>query len=258
MTHLSLKALRLYDELGILQPVHVDPQSGYRYYGVDQLSSARRIRNLRDMDMPLATIRQVLAAMEASPAQAEALMQEYISMRERQVEQIRGQVQTFIRKLEQETTPMALEVNVKTIPTRQVVSITRHVKVPKLEATIRESISAIRTLLQEQNGTAADSPFGIFHGSINEQEDGPIEICIPADGNLKSDGDVQVKQLEGGSSACVMMVGAQTDFPAILEGYDAVADWIQKNGYQMAERPREVWHSGPGEEPKMEIVWLFK
>lgn len=153
---------------------------------------------------------------------------------------------------------MALEVNVKTIPTRQVVSITRHVKVPKLEATIRESISAIRTLLQEQNGTAADSPFGIFHGSINEQEDGPIEICIPADGNLKSDGDVQVKQLEGGSSACVMMVGAQTDFPAILEGYDAVADWIQKNGYQMAERPREVWHSGPGEEPKMEIVWLFK
>jgi DNA-binding transcriptional MerR regulator len=258
MTRLSLKALRLYDELGLLQPVHVDPQSGYRYYGVDQLSSARRIRNLRDMDMPLATIRQVLAALASSPADAETLVQEYVSMRERQVEQIHTQVQTFIRIIEQETNPMALEVNVKNIPTRQVVSITRHVKVPKLDATITESISMIETLLQKQNGTATDSPFGIFHGSINEQEDGPIEICIPADGNLNSDGDVQVKQLTGGEAACVMMIGAQTDFPAILDAYDAAADWIQKNGYQMAERPREVWHSGPGENARMEIVWLFK
>jgi DNA-binding transcriptional MerR regulator len=257
MTRLSIKALRLYDELGLLQPVHIDPQSGYRYYGVEQLSSARRIRNLRDMDMPLATIRQVLAALASSPAQAEVLVQEYISMREKQVEQVRAQVQTFIRILKQETTPMALEVNVKKIPTRQVVSITRHVKVPKLDATISESLSTIRTLLQRQNGTAADSPFGIFHGSINEQEDGPIEICIPADGSLKSEGDAQVKQLAGGEAACVMTIGAQTDFPAILEAYDAAADWIQKNGYQMAERPHEVWHSGPGEEPKMEIVWLF-
>jgi DNA-binding transcriptional MerR regulator len=258
LTRLSIKALRLYDELGLLQPVHIDPQSGYRYYGVDQLSSARRVRNLRDMDMPLATIRQVLTALESSPAQAEALVHEYVSMRERQVEQIRAQVQTFIRIIEQETSPMALEVNVQKIPTRQVVSITRHVKIPKLDSTISESISAIQALLQQQNGTAADSPFGIFHGSVNEHEDGPIEICIPADGNLKSKGDILVKELQGGSAACVMMIGAQTDFPAILEGYDAVADWIQKNGYEMAERPREVWHSGPGEEPKMEIVWLFK
>lgn len=257
MTRLSIKALRLYDELGLLQPVHIDPQSGYRYYGVDQLSSARRIRNLRDMDMPLATIRQVMAALESTPAQAEALVQEYVSMREKQVEQIKAQVQTFIRILEQETTLMALEVNVKKIPTRQVVSITRHVKVPKLDAAISESIASIQALLQKQNGTAAGSPFGIFHGSVNEQEDGPIEICIPADGDLTSEGDAQVKQLQGGSAACVMMVGAQTDFPAILEGYDAVADWIQKNGYQMAERPREVWHTRPGEEPKMEILWLF-
>ena len=102
--------------------------------------------------------------------------------------------------------------------------------------------------------------FGIFHGAINEPDDGPIEICIPVDGNLKAEGDVQVKQLQGGSAACVVMIGTQTDFPAILGAYDAAADWIQKNGYQMADSPREVWHSGPGsgEEPKMEIVWLFK
>ena len=258
MTRLSLKALRLYDELGILQPRHIDPQTGYRYYGVDQLSSARMIRNLRDMDMPLATIRQVLAALDTSPAQAETLVREYASMRERQVEQVRAQIQTVIRIIQQETNPMTLEVNVKKIAPQQVVSVTRHVKVPKLDATITQSISALQTLLQKQNADANDAPFGIFHGAINEQEDGPIEICIPASGDLQAEGDVQVKQLAGGDAACVTMLGAQTDFPAILGAYDAAADWIQKNGYQMAEPPREIWHSGPGEEAKMEIVWLFK
>lgn len=258
MTRLSIKALRLYDQLDLLQPHHIDPQSGYRFYGVDQLSSARMIRNMRDMDMPLATIRQVLEALQNSPADAETLVWEYASMRERQVEQIRAQVQIFIRILLQEANPMTLEVNVKKIPTQQVVSITRHVKVPKLDATITQSISTLQTLLQKQNAATDAVPFGIFHGAINEQEDGPIEICIPVNGNLKAEGDAQVKQLAGGEAACVTMLGAQCDFPAILGAYDAAADWIQKNGYQMAESPREVWHSGPGEDAKMEIVWLFK
>ena len=73
LTRLSLKALRLYDQLNLLQPRWVDPQTSYCYYGEDQLIRARMIRNMREMDMPLATIRQVLAALAASPTQAEAL-----------------------------------------------------------------------------------------------------------------------------------------------------------------------------------------
>ena len=155
---------------------------------------------------------------------------------------------------------MSFEVNVKTIVPQQVLSVTHHIKVNKLDETIRTSVDGMYALLKEQKIEASASPFGIFHGAINEQEDGPLEVCMFADGDLKSEGDVQVKQLPGGEAACVMMVGAQTDFPAILGAYDAAADWIQENGYQMAEPPREVWHSAPGggEEPKMEIVWLFK
>lgn len=258
LARLSIKALRLYDQLDLLQPRHVDSQSGYRYYEADQLPRARMIRSMRDMDMPLVSIRQVLAALESSPAQAESLVREYASMRERQAEQIRERVQTFIRIIQQETNPMTLEVNVKMIPTRQVLSITRNVKVTKLDVTIEQSLSVLRTLLDKQKTHAGDAPFGIYHGPINEQEDGPIEICIPADGRLKDEGDVKIKQLAGGNAACVTMVGAQCDFPAILGAYDAAADWINKNGYVMAEPPREIWYSGPGDEAKMEIVWLFK
>lgn len=258
MTRLSIKALRLYDELELLKPQQIDPWSGYRYYGVDQLSRARMIRNLRDMAMPLATIRQVLAALETAPAHAETLVQEYASLRERQMEQIRAQVQLFIRIIQQEILPMTLEVNVKQIPSQQVVSLTRHTKVHKLDSTIAETVSALRALLQRQNAEAKDAPLGIFHGEITEQDDGPLEICLPVYGNVRAEGDIQVKQLQGGNAACVMTLGVQTDFPTILAAYDAAADWIQNHGYQIAESPREVWHNGPGEDAKMEIVWLFK
>ena len=258
LTRLSLKALRLYDQLGLLQPRFVDLQSGYRFYGVDQLSSARMIRNMREMDMPLATIRRVLATWASSPEQAEVLAGEYAEMREQQARQIRQQVQQFIRQLQQEQNPMSPEVNIKQIAPQQVLSATYHIKINKLEETIRKTRESMVAMLQEQNVEASESPFGIFHGAINEQEDGPLEICLPVNGQVKGKGDIQVKVLGGGSAACVMMLGTQTDFPAILGAYDAAADWIQMNGHEMASPPWEIWHSNkPGDE-KMEIIWLFK
>lgn len=258
MTRLSMKALRLYDQLDLLQPRHVDPQSGYRFYEQDQLPRARMIRSLRDMDMPLATIRQVLAALSSSPADAETLVREYVSMRERKIEQIRGQVQHFIKRLQQEKNPMSLEVQVKTIQPQRVLSVTHHVKVDKLDAVLHEALDLLFGMVSKQKGEAAGDPFGIYHGAINEQEDGPVEVCLPVSAKIEARGDVTVKQLEGGRAASVLMTGTQCDFPAILAGYDATADWINKNGYQMAEPPREIWYHEQGPDAKMEIVWLFK
>ena len=56
---LTPKALRLYDEMGLIVPADVDPVSGYRYYGPDQLERARLVSRLRLVGMPLARIRQV-------------------------------------------------------------------------------------------------------------------------------------------------------------------------------------------------------
>jgi serine/threonine protein phosphatase PrpC len=56
---LTTKALRLYDEVGLLTPAAVDAESGYRFYDPDQLAHARMIAELRRIDMPLADIRTV-------------------------------------------------------------------------------------------------------------------------------------------------------------------------------------------------------
>jgi DNA-binding transcriptional MerR regulator len=62
ITHLSVKALRIYADEGLLQPMYADPASGYRYYSLAQAPVAARIRLLRLLDMPLEEIHAVLQA----------------------------------------------------------------------------------------------------------------------------------------------------------------------------------------------------
>lgn len=68
-SRLSPKALRLYDELGLLRPVEVDPASGYRFYDPAQLERARLVAWLRRLGMPLTRIRMVCDAEAAVAAQ---------------------------------------------------------------------------------------------------------------------------------------------------------------------------------------------
>lgn len=68
MTYLSVKALRHYHDVGLLEPTEVDPSSGYRRYGAEQIGTAQAIRRFRDLDMPLEQVRAVLHAPTRPPA----------------------------------------------------------------------------------------------------------------------------------------------------------------------------------------------
>jgi len=75
-SRLSPKALRLYDELDLLRPARVDPDTGYRYYAAAQLEQARLVAWLRRIGMPLARIREVCAlAPEAAAGEIRAYWQ---------------------------------------------------------------------------------------------------------------------------------------------------------------------------------------
>jgi len=153
---------------------------------------------------------------------------------------------------------MNLEVEVKEIPTLQIVSITRHHKLDGLSEQIQKDCVALFALAEEQGLSPIDVPFGIYHSTINEQEDGPIETCVPINGPAAGKGDILAKQLEGGKAACVVITGDQCHYPELLGAYDAAVDWIQKNGFETTQPPREIWYTGPGPDAKWEIVWLFK
>lgn len=65
MTYLSVKALRHYHDVGVLEPAEIDPSSGYRYYAPSQVGVAQMIRRLRDLGMPLEDVRAIVRAPDA-------------------------------------------------------------------------------------------------------------------------------------------------------------------------------------------------
>jgi DNA-binding transcriptional MerR regulator/effector-binding domain-containing protein len=62
MTHLTVKALRHYHDVGLLEPAEIDPVTGYRRYAASQVTTAQAIRRFRDLGMPIAEVREVLDA----------------------------------------------------------------------------------------------------------------------------------------------------------------------------------------------------
>ena len=91
---LSVKALRHYGELGLLQPEHVDLGSGYRYYHRRQAPVAIAIALLRSLDVPLAVIREVLASEDAA-----AMTRILDGERERRAQEI-ARAETALRSIE--------------------------------------------------------------------------------------------------------------------------------------------------------------
>ena len=61
-THMSIKTLRHYHRVGLLDPADVDQFTGHRRYTTEQIPAAQVIRRFRELDMPIEEIRSILAA----------------------------------------------------------------------------------------------------------------------------------------------------------------------------------------------------
>jgi DNA-binding transcriptional MerR regulator len=237
-SRLSLKALRLYDENGLLPPARVDPESGYRYYRLQQLGQATTIRLLRRAGMPLGEIRAFLAAPSA------AHLDEYERTLVGELFDRRLVLRYLRRQLKEET---MFKVETKHLQPQAYVSRTKKVRVPELERFITATIGELWQAT-EPTGSA----FTLYHGEVNEEDDGPVEVCVPT-----ADGD---KRLPAGEVAFTIATGDQCRFPEIIGAYDAVARWAKESGRELDGPPREIYHSDPdaGEEARFEIAWPIR
>jgi DNA-binding transcriptional MerR regulator len=257
VSYLSIKALRLYDQLGLLMPAYVDTATGYRYYRFEQLPRARLIRMMRAIAMPLATIRQVLAV---EPAAAEQLVQRYLREVEERAALAQRLVPGLITSLQGELSMNTIAVEVREARTQPVLSITSHVLVDRLVPQIKESLAQLRAEAERLGAMIDGPPFGLYHGPINHDEDGPIEVCLPIQQLASAQTPVEAKELPATKLAVAALSAEQCVFPAVLQGYDVTYDWIAQNGYTHNGPPREVWLEAPAEsnpDDRMEIAWPF-
>jgi len=232
---LSQKALRHYDATGLLAPARVDPDTGYRWYRPEQLRRARTIALLRLAGMPLAEIRLFLAAPspEALEAFAERLRRELHD---------RTEVLAYVKRLQEEVP--VFEVSTKEMPAQRFRSRTASVTTREFD---RFYAATVDELGPPDSGSV---PFTIYHGRVNDEEDGPVEVCVPRD-----DGDRDLPTVE---VAFTVAEGDDCAFPAILGAYDAVAHWVHDQGRELAGPPRELYLDGRLEATRMEVAWPIR
>ena len=107
MTHLSVKTLRHYHEVGLLKPAQIDPESGHRHYRPGQVPTAQVIRRLRGLGMPVERVRSVIEAPD--PESRNALIVEHLRDMERQLEQTQATVASLRALLDHHPTPLEVE-----------------------------------------------------------------------------------------------------------------------------------------------------
>lgn len=255
LTQLSRKALRLYEQHGLLLPAAVDDSNGYRSYHPSQLARARRIRLLRLMEMPLAEIADVLACWQ-NEAAVRRLIHAHVA---RLADRWRA-AQLAARLLAEEFTPqteqnMDFKFERQTYPAQQVAYIRRQIAVPAFHEWIMPALQQLRNFIEAGGAQTTGDPLCLYYGPVNESDDGPVAICWPFKGTLRPAGEIQIRELPAHHAITVRTFGEYNRYPDVLEMWNALSravDEQQLSGdFAHDNTTYEIWH----DDETMTIVW---
>ena len=221
MTYLSVKALRHYHDVGVLEPVEVDPDTGYRFYAPSQVGMAQMIRRLRDLGMPLDDVRTIVTA--ADSASRDEAMVSHLRRMEKQLEETQQSVASLRSLLEQPSTPADVQHrHIEAIPA---LVIRDHVLA---EDGVAWWMEAFGLLHQALHGSGVDrvGPDGaLFPTEYFEEEAGEIVAFVPVTGETPGALPARVKAetIPGASVAVLVHDGP---FGDLDRTYGALGSWV--------------------------------
>lgn len=237
----SVRTVRYYDEVGLLPPVAVDPETGYRSYGADQLARIHRIVALKELGLSLRQLKPLLDDLD--PAELRGMLQLKRAELEDRVaeEQERlARVERHLRAIEKES-EMPPDIVLKTVPELRVAAVRCKRPVSGFDEVPHSITPAVLRLL-----TAIDSgrvkpagPMFIYY------EDGP-------DGSLEPVAAVPIgtAALPAGSQVVEVVLPPVDVAAAVHEGspdhdeggpvYAHLHQWAQDHGYSSTGRGRDL------------------
>jgi DNA-binding transcriptional MerR regulator len=218
--HLSAKALRIYDEIGLLRPVDVERSNGYRRYGVEQLGPARLIAMLRGIDMSLAEIGALLADLGRDVTGPTERLNRHLIELEARHSSRRSLVRHIHAILRGEEVPM-FTVQTRHVPARRFMSMQRRLRAAETDAFVREAKQAFAAHLR---GVPPTGPFClVFHGVVDDDSQGPLEATLACSDEVQPSELIGIRTEPAHDEAFTTITKAQWEYPAILAAYDAVA-----------------------------------
>jgi DNA-binding transcriptional MerR regulator len=241
MTRVTVKALRFYEEEGLIEPAHIDPATGYRYYDSNQLPLMHRIVALKQCGFPVAEIKAVL-----SGKKTESWFKKRKQELEEQVASTTAQLASinhYLTLFEQEQ-KLPYEIVLKELP--KVLVYSKRMVLPSYDSYFVEIPKIGKTVTDMNPGIkcVTDPPycFVIYHDGEYRDTDIDIEFCEAVDRRgIETDGII-FKVIEGVPvAACALHQGPYASLP---QTYSAVFKWIEDNNYQISDFPRESYIDG--------------
>lgn len=243
LSFVSIKALRYYDERGLLKPARVDPSTGYRFYSASQLIRLNRILALKDLGLDLSQIAQLLDQ-ELTPDQIRGMLRlKQVELHQQLAE---GQTQlarieAWLQAFEQEATMPAYDVVIKKVATLRVAQargLAPKMEQPELGITLGRLFAEVEQAIIQQGAAIAGPGTTLYYDPDFREQDIDVGACLAFTGELRESEQVKVIELPAVETmACVIHHGS---FTTMHHAYHAMLAWIEANGYRVSGPNREL------------------
>ena len=235
--HLSVKTLRHYHDVGLLEPSDVDPGNGYRYYSEDQIPVAQVIRRLRGLQLPVADVKSVLAASD-SEARNRVIV-EHLDRLELELAQTRSAVAELRNLLER---PEAAEpIERRTVPPTPAVGIQETIDREDALSWWQGALGELKATLQAQRFQASGVSGGLYASEIFQHGRGEATVFIPTVGSVKEVGRVVPLIVPEAELAVTRHHGSPADIDLT---YGALGAYVRKHEISIEGPLREYYVVG--------------
>jgi DNA-binding transcriptional MerR regulator len=252
----SVRMLRHYDAIGLLHPAHVDPASGYRSYRAGQLARLNRVIALKDLGFTLEQVRTIVderVSVEQLRGMLRLRQAELAAAIEADATRL-ARVEARLRTIESEGTMPADDIVTKNVAALRVAELTA----PAAGYAPEHIGPVIKPLCADLGRRLAESPLTptgqliAYYEDCQDSPDGAetdgkliIHAAIPVAADASPSTGLSVVDLPAVESATLVHRGAMD---GVLPSYQALARWIEANGYEPAGYARELYLECPEDE----------
>jgi DNA-binding transcriptional MerR regulator len=238
-THMSIKTLRYYHRVGLLEPADVDRYTGHRRYTTDQIPAAQVIRRFRELDMPVEQIKNVLAAPDVRSRNE--LIAGHLDRLEESLGRTQGAVAALKDLLDHPVDPEQAAISHRSIPATRAAAVSDVIDIEDAGSWYEGALGELRGTLGAQSVAPSGPPGGIYASDLFASERGQATLFIPCVGQLRPVGRVESLDVPPAELAIIVHRGplATAD-----RSYGALATHVTQHALAVDGPVREYYLTG--------------
>ena len=250
LTHLSVRTLRRYHQARLLEPETVDPFSGYRYYAAEQIPIAQVIHRLRELDMPLAEVKAILATED--PQRRADLIAGHLQRLEGELDRTRSAVASLRQLLRPDVHDLRVEL--RSVPARTVAAISGAVRRDEVRVWYDAAMAELDAAFPPAE--RAGAPGGRYANELFTDDAGAVTVFRPVR-RPRPLGRIDVAELPAAELAIAVHPGSHDDIGVT---YGRLGAWVIDHALAVNGPVHETYLAGPRDtsEPgqwRTEIGW---